>query len=123
MKKEEKKVKERAKPIPIEYKNIDPILSSKICEILESAAKFQMPKGGIHKPMIWKNNKNKWGVLYRTYAIVDNKKIDSIKATKYLALQLKWTARRGLLMPNRGYETLIRPIDGEYSELFQKLKG
>lgn len=117
-----KKEKVRAKNVPIKYNDVDPKLANKVCEILEKAIKFEMPKGGIHKPMIWNNKKKQWGILYRTYATVPQEKIASIKATKYLALQLKWTLRRGFLVPNKGYETLIKPIDSEYNDFFQGLK-
>lgn len=120
--KEEKKDKIRAKSVPVEYKDIDPKIANQICEILEKAIKFEMPKGGIHKPMIWHNKKHQWGILYRVYAVVDNRKIASIKATKYLALQLKWTSKRGFIAPNKGYETLLAPIDTEYNSLFQGLR-
>lgn len=119
MKKEEKKVKQK---VPVEYNNIDPVVSSKVCEMIDKSVKFQMPKGGIHKPMIWRNKKGQWGILYRIYAIVPDTKISSIKATKYMVMQLKWTAKRGYLVPNKGYETLIAPIDNEYNLLFQGLK-
>lgn len=116
------------KPIPddpyktsykqIKYFEGDQIKDIPLIDIADEYVKSKIPKGGIHKPYLWKGNDG-WGFVYRVMAKVTKEEEKKIRTNKNLHCQFKWTGSKKILIPTKGFEEFEKPIDCEETKLLK----
>jgi len=99
------------------------IIDTDLLEIIEKAILFSIPRGGVHKPTIWRT-KNGWGISYKIFATRNINKIGD-KNKEKMTVNLKWKANKSNLHPSNGYEEFITTIPSfifnRFVDLYKKM--
>lgn len=106
VKKQQKQVKKEKGPVT--KKQFTNIIAQDLIDYIVRSIKFQLPDGGIHKPMGWKS-KTSWGVMYKVLANVPPTALAK-NSYKHDIISLRWKYSKGTLMPDKGQLEFSNPI-------------